>query len=246
MRSLNLTITFLLILFCVLIAACETETPTTDTKATQTALATRLHGGTRTNPTPRNTPTISAVAPRFTRTPRPTEVVKETRFIAGSASTVNMRGEPSAQAERVGSVPFGTEVDVITQRTADNEVWYQIRYDGKTGWVLGSLTMANRPVANVTVSGSGGLPEPQATEPVNQIPTQAENQPTDAPAIPPTDAPPPPTSVPVVPPPQPPLTCGNCSSMSSCEQAYACLRAGNGGLDRDNDGVPCEDICPGG
>lgn len=41
-------------------------------------------------------------------------------------------------------------------------------------------------------------------------------------------------------------TCGGastCSQMSSCQQAYACLAEGNGRLDRDNDGVPCEDIC---
>lgn len=37
-----------------------------------------------------------------------------------------------------------------------------------------------------------------------------------------------------------------CSVMQSCEQAYACLRDGDSGLDRDGDGVPCESICPGG
>jgi hypothetical protein len=37
-----------------------------------------------------------------------------------------------------------------------------------------------------------------------------------------------------------------CGDMGSCEQAYACLVAGDSGLDRDHDGVPCESICPGG
>ncbi|MBE0689705.1 MAG: excalibur calcium-binding domain-containing protein [Anaerolineae bacterium] len=32
----------------------------------------------------------------------------------------------------------------------------------------------------------------------------------------------------------------------TCAQAYACLLAGNRGLDRDHDGVPCESVCPGG
>jgi uncharacterized protein YgiM (DUF1202 family) len=36
-----------------------------------------------------------------------------------------------------------------------------------------------------------------------------------------------------------------CSSLT-CNQAYACLAAGYGGLDRDKDGVPCESVCPGG
>lgn len=42
------------------------------------------------------------------------------------------------------------------------------------------------------------------------------------------------------------LSCGTCGQMSSCDQAYACLAAGHGRLDRDKDGVPCESICPGG
>lgn len=37
-----------------------------------------------------------------------------------------------------------------------------------------------------------------------------------------------------------------CTAITSCEQAYACLAAGYSGLDRDKDGVPCEDLCPGG
>lgn len=45
------------------------------------------------------------------------------------------------------------------------------------------------------------------------------------------------------------VSCGGastCGEMVSCEQARACLAAGNGRLDRDSDGVPCEDICTGG
>ena len=36
-----------------------------------------------------------------------------------------------------------------------------------------------------------------------------------------------------------------CSQLT-CDQAYACLAAGNRSLDKDGDGVPCENICPGG
>jgi len=36
-----------------------------------------------------------------------------------------------------------------------------------------------------------------------------------------------------------------CAALT-CEQAYACLNAGNRKLDRDKDGVPCESVCPGG
>lgn len=37
-----------------------------------------------------------------------------------------------------------------------------------------------------------------------------------------------------------------CTQMVSCEQAKQALKCGNTKLDRDEDGVPCESICPGG
>lgn len=49
------------------------------------------------------------------------------------------------------------------------------------------------------------------------------------------------------PPPNTGFSCGikkNCSQMINCEEAYYHLNTcGNGSLDRDNDGVPCESIC---
>lgn len=57
----------------------------------------------------------------------------------------------------------------------------------------------------------------------------------------------PPTSAPIIAP--PPISLGSCPSLSAtcseltCEQAYACLAAGNTRLDRDHDGIPCESIC---
>jgi len=35
-----------------------------------------------------------------------------------------------------------------------------------------------------------------------------------------------------------------CSQLT-CEQAYACMNAGAGDLDRDKDGIPCEAVCGG-
>ncbi len=37
-----------------------------------------------------------------------------------------------------------------------------------------------------------------------------------------------------------------CSDVSTCAEAYEALNNGCSDLDRDNDGVPCESICPGG
>ena len=35
----------------------------------------------------------------------------------------------------------------------------------------------------------------------------------------------------------------NCSSFSNCAEAVKSYNAGNGKLDRDKDGIPCEKIC---
>jgi uncharacterized protein YgiM (DUF1202 family) len=34
-----------------------------------------------------------------------------------------------------------------------------------------------------------------------------------------------------------------CTKLSSCDQAKACLAAGNKKLDKDGDGIPCESLC---
>ncbi|MEQ8673115.1 MAG: SH3 domain-containing protein [Aggregatilineales bacterium] len=42
-----------------------------------------------------------------------------------------------------------------------------------------------------------------------------------------------------------PSTGLSCEQLSSCDEAYACLNAGNFNLDPDNDGIPCEVVrCP--
>lgn len=42
-----------------------------------------------------------------------------------------------------------------------------------------------------------------------------------------------------------PSLSATCAQLSSCEQAIACLAAGNFRLDPDGDGVPCESLCTG-
>ena len=57
-------------------------------------------------------------------------------------------------------------------------------------------------------------------------------------------------STPVAPPPAPSFTCScsrTCEQVVSCEEAYFQLnQCGCGRRDGDSDGVPCENICPGG
>lgn len=97
-----------------------------------------------------------------------------------------------------------------------NGEWYRFTYKNSDGWLHESVVSTSRPSTSA----------PRATSaPRNTSAPQA--------TIPPGSG----------------ATCNGattCGQMASCEQAYACLRAGDGGLDADDDGVPCESICPGG
>lgn len=54
---------------------------------------------------------------------------------------------PSVDSGRAGVVPKGAGVDVVDVEVKRNdmqqEVWYKIRYDGKTGWIAASLVSLN-------------------------------------------------------------------------------------------------------
>ena len=95
--------------------------------------------------------------------------------------------------------------------------------------------------------GDGYFSEPTAvpTSKPTQVPTAV---PTSKPTPVPTTAAPTPVPTPV--PTSSPYSCAtkkSCTEMTSCQEAYYHLNTcGNGSLDRDKDGVPCEDICSGG
>lgn len=89
--------------------------------------------------------------------------------------------------------------------------------------------------------------DPEPTNPPETNPTAV---PTANPTAIPTTAAPTPTPVPTSVPTSSPYSCASkktCTEMASCEEAYYHLNTcGNGSLDRNNDGVPCESICSGG
>lgn len=164
-------------------------------------------------------------SPTDTPAPRPTNVpsvqsniqsASGTRYI--NTQSLNVRACPSADCERLGSLGFGTAITL----TGQSNGWYRIQFNGNEGWVASQYTSASQPSNQGNASG-GSNP--------TSIPVQSA-----------------PTAVPVQPIPSGGGCNGasSCGEMTSCEQAYACLNAGNGRLDRDNDGVPCESICPGG
>jgi SH3-like domain-containing protein len=146
---------------------------------------------------------------------------------------VNARSCPRTSCEAVDVLSPGTAVTSIGIQDGDtvsgSSEWHRIRIDGEDAFVHSSLVSSNRPPT----------PAPQPTN--APAPMQSQQNQQSQPVS---------TAVPLAPPPV--SSGGGCPNLGAtcgqltCDQAYACLGAGNGRLDRDNDGVPCESICPGG
>lgn len=107
--------------------------------------------------------------------------------------------------------------------------------DGRTEPLSGDFALLISNVAGVTVFGPGLGIDPNTGQ-VIVNPVQAVSTP--APAALPTA-----TGAAVV----CPSTAFTCSQLFTCQEARACLQAGNFSLDPDNDTVPCEEnLCTGG
>lgn len=144
-----------------------------------------------------------------------------------NVKAAKVRTEPKTTAKLITTLGRGKSVVVfevvIGEIVSNVDTWYKVKISGKDGYILSSLLTDRKPV----VASSGTT-------------TSSSNNNTSS--VPPTSSPIPPVIRAVA-------GCGGattCGQMASCDQAYACLNAGDNGLDRDNDGVPCESICPGG
>ena len=139
-------------------------------------------------------------------------------------------------------------------RTQDKELIYILYFDGDltAGWAQrGHLNLTDREVNGLIVVDPENPPSlpalPYDQQAARPFGASNSNPPTAASGGNATQS----VSTQVQPTQKIPgsVTCGGattCGQITSCEQAYACLRAGQSGLDRDKDGVPCESICPGG
>jgi hypothetical protein len=200
------------------------------------------------------TPTATAPLPTSTllrrtlapTSPPPQTDVPETYYTTQNA---NARSCPRTTCARVMTIQAGTAVSVIDTENGEavsgSTTWMHVLYDGREMYIHSSLLSTTRPQPRPTSPPSQGQ-QPPAEQPTQVQQQPSPEQPTQVQQQAPTQPPPPVSTQP----PQPQgASCGGastCGEMSSCEQAYACLAAGDSGLDRDHDGVPCESICPGG
>lgn len=150
-----------------------------------------------------------------------------------SVKAAKVRAETTTSAKVITTLSRGTALVILEVTTgtkvSNSTKWYRINASGIEGYIHSSLVSDRVPAPTV----------------INNSSSSTTNNSTANTVIP--------TSEPVSPIPAPIRAggggCGGattCSQMASCDQAYACLQAGDGGLDRDKDGVPCESICPGG
>lgn len=135
-------------------------------------------------------------------------------------STANLRTCAHRDCERIAQLQPGETVmatGTILGEAIDavHGSWFRVEYQGRVLYVYSQLVSINAPAP--------------PSEPIF-IPPPGESAPISLPPV---------------------AGGGGCPSLSAtcgqltCDQAYACLAAGNGRLDRDNDGIPCESVCLG-
>lgn len=169
--------------------------------------------------------TITSTLPPTAAPPQVTPVLAQPVYVTRLA---NLRDCASRDCNSVLQIEAGNALLVTGTMQGDaitpgNPLWFQVDHFGQILFIYSELVSATPP----TQAPATLAPPPLV------IPTAAES----------FGLAPPPISV--------PQGGGSCPSTSAtcgqltCEQAYACLAAGNGRLDADDDGIPCESVCLG-
>jgi hypothetical protein len=112
------------------------------------------------------TPTLTAT-PTYTRTPRPTHTATATRRPAVPSRTprptdtpvnpcigqvtnnLNLRAEPSTEAQLLTTIPFNTSLAVFGRN--EDSTWWFVVYEGQQGWVLGEFLLVTAPCYDLPV-----------------------------------------------------------------------------------------------
>jgi uncharacterized protein YraI len=144
------------------------------------------------------------------------------------ANSLNVRSGPGTNYTVIGRLPRGNKV-VVTGISAD-QAWYFFRYWDADGWIS-----ADGSLARVESGDTGQLAVVAAPEIVPTSIPVVQSAPTQR----------------LVSEPPPASDGGTCPSFDftcsqlTCQQAQACLAAGNTDLDADGDGTACDRQCGG-
>jgi hypothetical protein len=171
---------------------------------------------------PTNTP-----LPSLTPTVPVPSVMGTQQYVLNAA---NLRSCPRTSCNTITQLLAGASIttfEKVTGDSANNSTeWYRAEWNGQEVYVHSSLVTTVRPPS----SSSNTTTTVTTQTNVNPISSNV-SVPVAQPVIP-MGATCPFTSRP---------TCGDMGG--SCEMAKACLAAGWGNLDQNNDGIPCETIC---
>ncbi len=166
-------------------------------------------------PQPSATHTDVPTQPPVTATAAVQPINSETYYATRDSK---VRKCASTDCANLGIISAGTSV-VVTGSTAGQEVtagnalWYQVQYGGQVAYVYSPSLTKNVPVQIVPTANQ------QFVSPVI-VPPALSNNAVGCPDINAT-----------------------CKQLTTCEQARACMAAGNTDLDADHHGNPCEDLC---
>jgi hypothetical protein len=122
-------------------------------------------------PTPVDTPT-----PEVPPTPEPTPTPETARLVINNP-TLNVRSGPGTNYGTIGQARNGERYDVLGQNAASS--WYQINFNGQTGWVAGQYVVIEGDAAAIQVASNIPPPPVQPTRPPAPTPVP---QPTAPPA----------------------------------------------------------------
>lgn len=122
-------------------------------------------------PTPADTPT-----PEASPTPEATATPEMARLVINNP-TLNVRSGPGTNFSAIGQARNGERYDVTGKNAAG--AWYQINFNGQTGWVAGEYVIVEGDASAIQVAANIPAPPIQPTRP--PAPTAAP-QPTAPPA----------------------------------------------------------------
>ncbi|ACZ42687.1 SH3 type 3 domain protein [Thermobaculum terrenum ATCC BAA-798] len=110
------------------------------------------------SPAPSPTPTaVASPKPSPTSVPSPTptrppgdeqagcQPARARALYVTSDSGLNLRAEPSTEADILLTMPLGAQVRAICQISVDGESWYKVRYEGHLGYAYANLLTDEEP-----------------------------------------------------------------------------------------------------
>lgn len=87
--------------------------------------------------------------------------VRQGRTTAG----VNLRAAPSTTAESLRTIGENATVEILAEQQAADRTWYQIRFEGLTGWVAGEFIQVTTPTPAASPPPTGLTPIATAPAP---------------------------------------------------------------------------------